>query len=174
MKQFILIIFICLVAILVSCKKQNEWLDAKRQQSDIVPETLSDFQAILDNSIMNTSFPTIGQLGADNYYFPDDNIGIINTIERNSYIWAKDIFEDASSVDYTFCYNVIAYANIILEGVEDVKVDASNFEHYNNVKGQALFFRSNMFLELASVFCKTFDAATATTDLGELAWGGAA
>lgn len=166
MKQFIFIVFSCIVAMQMSCQKQNEWLDAKRQQSDIVPESLDDLQAILDNSVMNINFPTIGQLGTDNYYFPDDNIGVINAIERNSYIWAKDIFEDAPSADYTFCYNVVSYANVVLEGLEDLKVDVSTSERYNSIKGQALFFRSNIFIELASVFCKPFDAATAATDLG--------
>ncbi|GEP94089.1 RagB/SusD family nutrient uptake outer membrane protein [Chitinophaga cymbidii] len=165
MKQFILIILTCTLA-MMGCQKQNEWLDAKRQQSDIVPESLDDFQAILDNSSMNTTFPAMGQLGADNYYFPDDNLGVISNTERNSYIWAKDIFEDAPSVEYTACYQIVGPANIVLEGLASIKIDASNLEYHNSIKGQALFFRSNMFLELASVFCKPFDASTAATDLG--------
>lgn len=165
MKRFIHIILIGMVTA-ISCQKQNDWLDAKRQRSDIVPATLEDFQAILDNTNMYSIFPMIGQIGADSYYFPDDNIGVINTVERNSYTWAKDIFENGPSADYISCYVVIGHANIVLEGLEDVKTDASNLERYNNAKGQALFFRSSMFLELASVFCKTYDAATAVTDMG--------
>lgn len=151
---------------MASCQKQNDWLDAKRQQSDIVPTTLDDFQAILDNSIMNANYPVIGQLGGDNYYFPDDNIGVVSSIERNAYIWAKDIFEGAVSSDYTFSYVVVGYANIVLEGLNNVQVDAANLERYSSIKGQALFFRSSMFYELASIFCKPFDSETAATDLG--------
>lgn len=166
MKNFIHIILISVITTMGSCQKQNDWLDAKRQRADIVPTSLEDFQAILDNSIIYSGFPTIGQMGADNYYYPDDNIGVISIIERNSYIWAKDIFEDEPSVDYTHCYTIVGYTNIVLEGLEHIKTDASTLDRYNNTKGQALFFRSNMFLELASVFCKPFNEATAATDLG--------
>lgn len=165
MKRFIYSILIGMVAGM-SCQKQNDWLDAKRQQSDIVPTTLEDFQAILDNSTIYANFPMVGQLGIDNYYYPDDNIGVINAIERNSYTWEKDIFEEEPSLDYALCYTIVGYANIVLEGLEGMKTDTSNLWRYNNTKGQALFFRSNMFLELASVFCKPFDENTAATDLG--------
>lgn len=165
MKRFTYIVLIFMVTA-ISCQKQNDWLDAKRQQSDIVPTSLDDFQAILDNSVMNTNYPIVGQLGADNYYVPDDNIGMMSTVERNSYFWAADIFEGEASSDYTFCYTVIGFANIVLESLEDLAADASNLAYYNSIRGQALFFRSNMFFELASVFCKPFDVNTAATDLG--------
>lgn len=165
MKRITHIVLIFMVA-LMSCQKQNDWLDAKRDQSDVVPTSLDDFQAILDNSVMNNNYPIIGQLGADNYYVPDDNIGVINAVERNSYLWARDIFEEGTSADYTFSYTVIGYANIVLEGLEDLEVNVSNLAYYNSIKGQALFFRASMFSELTSIFCKPFDTNTAATDLG--------
>lgn len=150
----------------ISCQKQSDWLNAKRQQSDIVPSTLDDFQAILDNSAMNTNYPMIGQLGADNYYIPDDNIGVISSVEKNAYLWTKDIFEGAPSSDYTFCYIIVGYANIVLEGLANLEINVADQERYNSITGQALFFRASMFCELAGVFCKPFDNATAATDLG--------
>lgn len=165
MKRFTHIVLVFMVTIM-SCQKQNDWLDAKREQSDVVPTTLDDFQAILDNSVMNTYYPIVGQLGADNYYVPDDNIGVINAVERNSYLWARDIFEGGTSADYTSCYTVIGYANIVLEGLEDLELNVSNLAYYNSIKGQALFFRASMFSELTSIFCKPFDTNTAATDLG--------
>lgn len=166
MKRFFINIWICSLA-LTACKKQNEWLDAKRQISDNVPQTLKDFQAIIDNSaIMNATYPTIGQLGADNYYFTDGIITNLNTIDRNSYLWNKEIFENETSPEYTTAYNIIAHSNIILEGVADLNVTVEKIADYNNVKGQALFFRSMMFYELTAIFCKPYDRNSSTTDLG--------
>lgn len=166
MKTKIKIFFICVVA-LSACKKQNEWLDEKRQISDNVPKTLKDFQAIIDNStIMNAGYPTIGLLGTDNYYFLDDAVQSINIVGRNSYLWNKDIFGGEASLEYNSAYGIIASANIALEGIAGIEVTPEKIEEYNNVKGQALFFRSMMFYELAAVFCKQYDANTAINDLG--------
>lgn len=158
-------IFIAVV-FLFGCKKQNKWLDEKRQQSDIVPSTLTDYQAILDNTLsMNAVFPTIGQIGADNFYFPDENAALVSGTERNAYVWSKNIFEDLAN-DYYWAYACIANANIVLDGLSDLSVNSSNQLQYNSVKGQALFFRAIMFSEVASLFCKPFDNTTASTDPG--------
>lgn len=160
------IILICALSF-ASCKKQNEWLDEKRQISDNVPKTLKDFQAILDNSAaMNVNYPTIGLLGADDYYLPSAMLPTISAIDRNSYLWNKDIFEGEVSSEYNSAYSIIAPANIVLEGVEVIDKASEKIVDYNNVKGQALFFRSIMFYELATVFCKPYDKITAATDLG--------
>lgn len=166
MKAVLKIFFVCAFA-LCGCKKQNEWLDAKRQITDNVPETLKDFQAILDNSIiMNSGYPTLGLLGADNYYFPDAAVQVVNAMDRNSYLWNKDIFEGEASIEYSTAYNIIASANIVLEGVAAIDVPSDKLAEYNNIKGQALFFRSTLFHELAATFCKQYDANTAANDLG--------
>lgn len=166
MKNALRIVFICVLAF-CSCKKQNEWLDEKRQISDNVPETLKDFQAIIDNTaIMNATYPTIGLLGTDNYYFPDGTVPSLNAISRNSFLWNKEIFEGEPSSEYSSAYNIIASANIILEGIDALDKAAEKIVDYNNVKGQALFFRSMMFYELAAIFCKQYDINTATNDLG--------
>ncbi|SIO53273.1 RagB/SusD family nutrient uptake outer membrane protein [Chitinophaga niabensis] len=166
MKPVLSVFFVCALAF-CACKKQNEWLDAKRQITDNVPETLKDFQAILDNSIiMNAGYPTLGLLGADNYYFPDAAVQVINAMDRNSYLWNKDIFGVEASIEYNTAYNIIASANVVLEGVAAIDIATDKLAEYNNVKGQALFFRSMLFSELAAVFCKHYNASTAANDLG--------
>ncbi|WP_173003130.1 RagB/SusD family nutrient uptake outer membrane protein [Chitinophaga sp. SYP-B3965] len=166
MKNTLRIAFICALAF-YGCKKQNEWLDEKRQISDNVPKTLKDFQAIIDNTtIMNATYPTIGLLGTDDYYFPDGIVSSLNAINRNGYLWNKEIFEGQPSSEYNSAYNIVASANIILEGVEALDKSAEKISDYNNVKGQALFFRAMMFYELSTIFCKQYDVNTATNDLG--------
>ncbi|WP_343701386.1 RagB/SusD family nutrient uptake outer membrane protein [Chitinophaga sp.] len=163
MKDFLVIV---VAFFFFGCTKQNEWLDAKRQESDVVPTTLEDFQAILNNTIlMNSSYPSIGLLGCDNYYYADETINSLNSISKNSYFWNKEIFEGQNSSDYSNSYNIIAAANIILERLEPERFPNNQVE-VNNIKGQALFFRAMIFSELASAFCKPYIRSTATTDLG--------
>lgn len=162
MRKFLVIL---IVFSFWSCKKQNEWLDAKRQASDVVPTTLEDLQAILNNTIlMNSSYPTIGLLGADNYYHADETIYSLNIISRNAYFWNKEIFEGQHSSDYANSYNIIAAANTVLERLESG--DFFGVLEVNNVKGQALFFRAIIFSELACAFCKPYVRSTAAADLG--------
>lgn len=157
---------IIIVVFLFGCKKQNKWLDEKRQQSDIVPSTLADYQGILDNTLsMNMVFPTIGQVSADNFYFPEENAALVSGTERNAYLWNKNIFEEVTN-DYYWAYACIANANIVLDGLSNLSVNGGNQAQYNSIKGQALFFRAIMFSEIASLFCKPFDIATAATDPG--------
>lgn len=164
MKQLIVILTIGLI--FLSCKKQREWLDAKRQISDVVPETLADFQAMLDNSmLMNSNYPIIGMLGCDNYYYPDENIAPLNLVNKNAYFWNKDIFGSQNSSDYSSGYNIIATTNIVLDGLKTLSVPTDSTE-YNSIRGQALFYRSIIFYELASIFCKPYHSSTAAVDLG--------
>lgn len=151
---------------LLGCKKQDDWLNKKRQKSDVVPETLYDFQALLDNTmLMNSIYPTIGLVGCDNFYFPEENITSLDVIERNAYLWNKDIFGNENSIDYSNGYNIISWANIVLERLQTF-YPASNISESNNIKGQALFYRSIIFYELANTFCKPYNGPTASTDLG--------
>ena len=151
----------------VSCKKQNDWLDIPKDPNDKTLKSLKDFQAVLDNTIiLNSTYPSIGQLGSDQYYLNDQYFSFTTPVEKNSYLWKKDIFEGRSSTDYADGYQKINFSNIVLEGLRKLNVTPNEQVEFNNIKGQALFFRSMMFFELASIFCKPYVAQTASSDLG--------
>ncbi len=153
--------------LVASCKKQNDWLNVPKDPNDNTLKTLEDFQAVLDNTgIFNATYPTIGQLGCDHYYLNDQIFNLITPMERNAYLWEADIFEGRSSTEYTDGYVKIRHANIVLEGLEEINVAPNDQLEFNSIRGQALFFRSFMFFELASIFCKQYDAQTAQNDLG--------
>jgi tetratricopeptide (TPR) repeat protein len=147
----------------VSCKKS--WLDEKQNKSDVVPATLKDFQAILDNhSTMNDVYPALGLIGGDNFYLSDARINSATTAERNAYLWAKDIFNGGTSLDWNSAYKVVEYANIVLDGLPNAAV--SNQSDFNNIQGSALFFRAFAFYTLSQSFCKPYSASTASSDIG--------
>jgi hypothetical protein len=161
----------CLVILLLifatACKKQDQFLDAKRQKSDVVPSTLTDFQAILDNTfVMNEYYADLALDGADNNYITDANLGSAQQYEQNAYLWAKDIFQGGPSYDWNYAYQMVEYANIVLDGLPKIDPTTVDQASYNNVRGSALFYRSMAFYELAQAFCKPYSSGTSSTDLG--------
>ena len=93
-KAFFYLTVLCFVSLLVACKKQNEWLDEKKNNNDVVPTDLPDFQRLLNNdAVLNDRYPYAGIESTDNLYISDATYtGIRNQIERNIYIWAKDLY----------------------------------------------------------------------------------
>ncbi|MDR6809669.1 tetratricopeptide (TPR) repeat protein [Dyadobacter sp. BE34] len=149
------------------CQKQNEWLDVKRSLSDVAPSTLADMQAILDNSnFFNASYSMLALLGTDNLYLSDKNLSAISQIERNVYLWAKDLFQTAPSTDFSSGYVKISAINIVLEGLDKMKLSGAEQSMASQIEGQARFQRAFAYYSLAQLFCKPFHAQTASTDLG--------
>lgn len=161
-----LIIVLFLVSVNFSCKKNA--LDIKPDQALVVPSTLQDFQGMLDNEDnINVNQPALGELGSN-----DDSLAynyfqaLSNPFERNSYTWAKDIFQGQSAYDWYYAYQVVFYSNVVLDGLQKIKTTALNQSDYNNIKGQALFLRSFAFFEIAQEFAKPYIGSTANSDLG--------
>lgn len=152
----------------VSCQKQEAWLDNKSNKSDVIPSTISEYQALLDNEqIMNIGFPSIGIQGSDNSYVSELVALTGGTIaERNAYKWAADIYETATtSTDWTNPYKMIEYANVVLDGLEKIELNSTQ-PSWNNTKGSALFYRAFAYYVLAQLYCKPYSSSTANVDLG--------
>lgn len=160
-------IYLFLLIFLLSCKKEQEWLDVKSDKADLIPSKIEDFQALLDNdSRMNERYPAIGILGSDNYYLTESMLDTRSLTERNSYLWNEEIFPDGSSNDWFSCYVKIANANIVLEGLGQITGPATGSSQYNNVKGAAYFFRASAFYALVQLFADQYAPATAQQTLG--------
>lgn len=146
-----------------SCKKQDDWLDVKNNKKLVTPATLKDMQAILDDSQTMNSYGSVsGLIGTDNITLTDANLNSLDQVSRNMYLWASDLLQNGSSADWTFCYQRIEYANIVLDAL-----NASNNSGAvaDNIRGSALFYRAKAFYELAQLFCKPY-SKTAATDPG--------
>lgn len=150
-----------------ACKKQDDWLNAKRIKSDITPSTVVDFQAILDNNVnMNGEYPGIELLGTDNFYVTDANLSGSSEQEINSYTWAKDIYQNEPDYTWTNLYVVVEDANIVLDGLKKITGAEAATTAYNNVKGSALFFRAFAFYYLAQIYSKPYSKTSASSDPG--------
>jgi tetratricopeptide (TPR) repeat protein len=159
-----------IVFILASCKR--EWLDAKPDKKLVIPTSIKDYQALLDNNISGPA-PTnandcfLDEIGAGDFYVTDAVWAGRSPIERNAYIWAPDIFTEPDDNEWNYQYSAIFYANIALEGAEKIN-PTNNAEQLevDQVKGSALFLRAYRHYAIAKIFCKEYDKNTAANDLG--------
>jgi tetratricopeptide (TPR) repeat protein len=160
-------ILLLFAVVFSSCNK--DWLNAKPNKALVIPSTPADYQALLDNTMqMNSNYPSLYMLGDGDFYLTDPIYTALDPEERGAYIWAdtKDFYGGEQSYDWQNSYTTILNANVVLDGLMNLSVNASSQVAYNNVKGSALFFRSLCFYDLSQEFCKPYNNTTAVTDLG--------
>jgi hypothetical protein len=160
---------------LIACHK-DAFLNAKPSSSIIVPSTLEDFQSLLDNVANYASYgsrisgmaaPYMGEESSDNFYLTTTVFNTQALIDRNIYVWAKDIYNgSADRSDWNIPYQQIMYTNTVLDNIDNVQQTSSNIEQWKNIKGTALFTRSLAFYNLASIFAPAYDSKTAQSELG--------
>ena len=148
-----------------SCRKA--FLDQKPSTDLLIPNTMTVFQELLDNTqVMNIS-PGIGEVSADNYYLTYATWVGLDTKEYNAYIWAPDLYEGQGLVtDWDIPYQQVFYANTVLQGLTGIQTDTTNQAQWNMLEGEALFTRAFAFFNIAGLFAEPFDSATAATDPG--------
>ncbi len=163
------ILVFLLLLVLQACKK-SEFLDKKPKTELVVPETLADMMAILDNAdVMNNYSPGLPVLSADEYFYPalSDWNATRTATERNAYTWAKDIYAGEQRIqDWNAPYRAIFYANVVLNQWNKLPADQQNSPTGQFVKGSALFHRACNFYELLQTFAVAYDPATAGSDFG--------
>ncbi|TPE42452.1 RagB/SusD family nutrient uptake outer membrane protein [Pontibacter mangrovi] len=160
---------LCLLtlAALPSCEK--EFLELKPDKTLVVPTTLEDLQALLDHgAVMNTGTShALAEFGSDDYYVSTATWQLLpRPEEKNGYIWAKEVYEGQPVNDWDYAYRRILYANTVLEGLEKLQPSPAQQAAWSQAKGMALFHRGWAFFQLAQLFAKPYDAATAAQDPG--------
>jgi tetratricopeptide (TPR) repeat protein len=155
-----------LVLLSSSCTK--DILDRKPNKSQVVPTTIADFQAILDNVdvVFATDYIELAEVGAGDFYLTDaDYLASTYFADRNGFTWQRDVWQGSSKVpDWNSSYNQVFYTNVVLDGLPAISVNAENQAAYNNVKGMALFLRAEGFYNVAQLFAMPYDPATAGSD----------
>lgn len=159
-------IYIGMVVLLSACTK-DKWFDAKQTLTQVVPQRVVDFQAMMDNIIMDWNAPYLPEVASDDHYVTDAIFNTLPVNEKNAYTWSHDQ-PYSNLVDWSIAqdgsYTRIYYANLALDGLKTAE-GAGTFD-YNNVKGQALFYRAWNFYMLLQEFAPVYDSAKAATDLG--------
>jgi len=151
-----------------SCKKG--WLDAKPDKALVIPKSIRDYQAILDNSLDAATFnktDALGEIGAGDFEVTDQGFNTLNARDRNLYKWAQTVFEEDGDGSWDSPYQSIFNANVVLEGLEKIKPSTSAEQtEWNQAKGIAFFWRAFHHCQVANIFCKPYDKSTAGSDMG--------
>ncbi|WP_285058435.1 RagB/SusD family nutrient uptake outer membrane protein [Pedobacter ginsengisoli] len=151
---------------LYGCKKA--WLEAKVDQSQAVPSTVKDFQAMLDNvNNINITGGSFQEIAADGHYYTD---AVWNTYKgrenENIYTWSNNnpYLGNLSNSYWSSDYKKIAITNVVLD--ELAKVNNESPQELANIKGQALFIRSMFFFFFAQVYAPAYEKEKAAELLG--------
>lgn len=160
MRNVLLLLGLCLIG----CHK--DLLDEKPVSTIVIPTTYADFWTLLDNDLVMDRTTGLAESSADDYFFFSDYWSTLSALERNSHIWAKDIYEGNGGVeDWNLPYSQVLNCNVVLEGLN--KLDRNiNPTLWDNTRGTALFKRAFAFYNVAQLFAQPYDSATAGTALG--------
>ena len=165
MKTFYFISIITGLLLFTGCKEG--YLDIKSDQSLLVPATLQDLQALLDNPEKMNYGPALHIISTDDYkIFTTGNWAALTAPQRNAYIWAEDIFEGASSADWNRPYEQVFYSNVVLDQLAKIDRTPKNETEWNTLKGSALFYRAMAFFQLVNMFAAPYKASEAASTPG--------
>ena len=158
---------LCIAFFCGGCKK--DFLDSKPNSNIINPTNLTQYQELLDNYRALNSTGALPQMSSDEYYIINqqafDALGA--QTYKGAYLWLKDLYGGEINIqDWNGLYKAVFYANSVLDGISSANLQKENQAQYNNIKGEALFFRAYAFFDLARNFCPVYNAATAKSDLG--------
>ncbi len=149
--------YLAVILFCCSCKKMDNWLDVKSKNSDVILNSVADYQSLLDNTAVMNTTPGIDIVASDNIQLLENTALTAGLpAERNAYIWKEDIYEGAIGVgtgDWTVPYRAIAYANIALEGMD--KLTQTSAER-DNVRGSALFYRGFHYYQLLQLYAPPY------------------
>lgn len=159
--KYQIITLLAIVICLGSCEK---YLDEKSDKKQVIPATLLDCQAILNNGLLKSSYPRGGEASTDDYTLTLQNWNRLQAWDREAYIWQSDA--NLVFVDWSGPYTCVLAANQVLETLEKINPSPSEQKQWNNIKGGALLLRAIYFHSLAQIFTKPYDPSTANQDLG--------
>lgn len=155
------------IMVLAGCKK--DFLDSKPNSNIVNPTNLSEYQELLDNYKALNSTGALPQMSCDEYFIINqssfDALGLLTY--KGAYLWSKDLYGGETNIqDWNGEYKSVFYANSVLDGISQFNLQKENQTQYNNIKGEALFFRAYAFYDLATNFCPVYNVATSKSDLG--------
>lgn len=152
------------VLMFAGCAKK---LELKPDSQLLLPETVKDFESMLDNTTIMNLTSALSQMSADEYYIPTvaNFQALTNPVVKSTYIWQADIFEGRTQVrDWTEPYGQIFICNSVMDILAQQVID--NDAEKKRIKGWALFNRAYAFYTLVSIFAKAYEPTTADKDPG--------
>jgi hypothetical protein len=152
-----------LVAFFPGCTKSS-FLDAKPNTSIVIPGTLSDLRALLNNTYVFSYSPGIGEVSADDYFMYPVDWNALSALEHNLHTWEKDLYGAQRQLnDWSIPNQQILYANIVLEQWNQVHLSVTDTIEWKDIRGAAYFQRAYAMTNLLLHFAPAYDSASAGT-----------
>ncbi|REG77514.1 RagB/SusD family nutrient uptake outer membrane protein [Algoriphagus antarcticus] len=137
----------------------GDFLDAKPELSLVIPEELNEYQAILDAEPRQMNYaPKIPLLGADEMELGEGAIPWMTQEELTAYQWEGDYYAvNDYGVDWTYGYQPIYYANVVIDGLRDFKPENEAERNLAMVlEASAKFYRAWSHFQLMQVYAPPY------------------
>ena len=165
MKRHFTLYAIVVVLTFSSCHKN--FLDERPSKSLVVPETLQDYDAILDNTGVMNNMGSHAVVMDGDFEYVETNLAGQPALIRNSYLWKPDLYEtNLGTVSWTNPFKQILTANLAIEGLGKMQPNGSEQAQFDNILGSAHFYRAFAFHELGLLFTAPYLESTAASTLG--------
>ncbi|WP_222537053.1 RagB/SusD family nutrient uptake outer membrane protein [Pedobacter polysacchareus] len=147
-----------------ACKK--EFLDKKPSSNILTPTTLVELRSLLEASDIISFTGGLPQISADEYLIVSTSnyLALPNAVQRNGYIWSKELYDGEEVNDWNLPFRQIFYANSVLDVLN--RSSFTDKKESEIIRGWACFVRAYAYYDLARNFCKVYQPETADTDLG--------
>jgi tetratricopeptide (TPR) repeat protein len=167
MKSFnktLLYLLLVLSFTVTGCKK---YLEEKPDKKLNIPDSLTDLQSLLDYYVeMNQRDASAGEISADDYYLTAaDFNSLADEKHRRLYTWEKDFLFSTQNSNWGQCYKTVYVSNTVLHEIAKINRPTPAVV-WDDVLGQAYFFRAKSYLQLALIWSLAYDENTAGTDMG--------
>lgn len=164
-KSYQSVFILCVISSFLGC---SNFLDVKPDKSLSVPSTLADLKLLLENNIqLNSTYASSGEISSDNFFITENNWKALSSLtSRNLYVWNDDVFNDNRKNDWSSPYITVFSCNVILEKLKEITPAKNEIQVWNEIRGEALFFRAYAFYNLVSHFGRPYDSNTSKDDLG--------
>ncbi|WP_185212270.1 RagB/SusD family nutrient uptake outer membrane protein [Sphingobacterium mizutaii] len=146
----------------------EKFLDEKPDKKLVVPSTVQDAQALMNKTdVFTTMYPASGEFAAGDFYLlTEDWQSLTEQSHQQSYIWGDDVFNEYERNDWSLPYVAVYNSNVILDAITKGEIKKGTQNQIDDIRGQALFFRSYAFYSLLQIFSKAWDNTTSNTDPG--------
>ena len=161
------IYILMLLSVAVSLSSCKKFLEEKPSKNLRIVSSLQDAQALLDYyTQLNQSDLAAGEISADDYYLSLEKYNQVEENFQRMYSWEKDHLFAEEFNDWGNLYAAVYRANTALEVSSSVARTSQNAQNWDNVKGQALFFRSWFLLQGLQIWASPYQQSTAASDPG--------
>ncbi|WP_164112360.1 MULTISPECIES: RagB/SusD family nutrient uptake outer membrane protein [Sphingobacterium] len=158
-------VFVIMTFIILGCEK---FLNEKQDQKIVIPETLTDLQALLDAAIyINYGYyPSVLEMSTDDFYVAEASFNNLSNYSRDVYLWKPYPMHEGTDINgaWMFSYRNLLIANTVLDEIDNVQT--SELRRKDEIKGAALFYRAYVFYQLAQAYCDQFIVGATNSGLG--------